>query len=351
MWTEVTADRVWGIPEQRAWLLDESRQLRVLQSCNSPVISLRPVFVMRVAREYVVSGRVQGVGFRYFTRRRRRARAARLGAEPAGRPRRAIAPKATPTRSSDSSARCATDRRAHASSSVETVDAALPTGTRYRLHHQHDPWTISKTSIRNVPDFPKAGILFYDITTLLQDAARVPRRDRQPRAAVRRSGHRRGRRHREPRLHLRRRGRRPHRRRVRPGAQAGQAAVEDRAARPTRSSTAPTRSRCTRTPSTSGQRVLIVDDLLATGGTARATTDLVKRLGGHVHALAFLIELAALNGRAEAGRRADPSRVLTVLMRHRRRADRRGRARLGARDRCCARGRRAADAAARSRQR
>jgi adenine phosphoribosyltransferase len=46
-----------------------------------------------------------------------------------------------------------------------------------------------------------------------------------------------------------------------------------------------------------GQRVLIVDDLLATGGTARATTDLVKRLGGQVHALAFLIELVALNGR------------------------------------------------------
>ena len=46
-----------------------------------------------------------------------------------------------------------------------------------------------------------------------------------------------------------------------------------------------------------GQRVLIVDDLLATGGTARATVDLVRRLGGHVHALAFLIELVALNGR------------------------------------------------------
>jgi adenine phosphoribosyltransferase len=49
---------------------------------------------------------------------------------------------------------------------------------------------------------------------------------------------------------------------------------------------------------TPGQRVLIVDDLLATGGTARATTDMVKRLGGQVHALAFLIELVALNGRA-----------------------------------------------------
>src|SRR4029077_19367916 len=48
-----------------------------------------------------------------------------------------------------------------------------------------------------------------------------------------------------------------------------------------------------------GQRVLIVDDLLATGGTARATVDLVKRLGGEVHALSFLIELVALNGRAK----------------------------------------------------
>ncbi len=46
-----------------------------------------------------------------------------------------------------------------------------------------------------------------------------------------------------------------------------------------------------------GQRVLIVDDLLATGGTAKATLDLVTQLGGHVHALAFLIELVALNGR------------------------------------------------------
>ena len=45
-----------------------------------------------------------------------------------------------------------------------------------------------------------------------------------------------------------------------------------------------------------GQRVLIVDDLLATGGTATATIDLVSRLGGVVAGLAFLIELAELNG-------------------------------------------------------
>jgi adenine phosphoribosyltransferase len=47
-----------------------------------------------------------------------------------------------------------------------------------------------------------------------------------------------------------------------------------------------------------GQRVLIVDDVLATGGTARAAARLVHRLGGELHGLSFLIELTALNGRA-----------------------------------------------------
>jgi len=46
-----------------------------------------------------------------------------------------------------------------------------------------------------------------------------------------------------------------------------------------------------------GSRVLIVDDLLATGGTAAATLDLVKRLGGHVVGYSFLIELDFLGGR------------------------------------------------------
>jgi len=44
-------------------------------------------------------------------------------------------------------------------------------------------------------------------------------------------------------------------------------------------------------------RVLIVDDLLATGGTASAAVRLVRRLGGHVIGAAFLIELGFLNGR------------------------------------------------------
>jgi adenine phosphoribosyltransferase len=46
-----------------------------------------------------------------------------------------------------------------------------------------------------------------------------------------------------------------------------------------------------------GSRVLVVDDLLATGGTVAATVDLIERLGGSVAACAFLVELTALHGR------------------------------------------------------
>lgn len=46
-----------------------------------------------------------------------------------------------------------------------------------------------------------------------------------------------------------------------------------------------------------GQRVVIVDDLLATGGTVRASINLVEQLGGQIAGLCFLIELGFLNGR------------------------------------------------------
>ena len=48
-----------------------------------------------------------------------------------------------------------------------------------------------------------------------------------------------------------------------------------------------------------GERVLVVDDVLATGGTARATAELIERIGGKVVGLAFLIELGFLNGREQ----------------------------------------------------
>lgn len=50
-----------------------------------------------------------------------------------------------------------------------------------------------------------------------------------------------------------------------------------------------------------GQRVLIADDLLATGGTIATTINLVKQLGGVVVGAAFLIELTYLNGRDKLG--------------------------------------------------
>ncbi|TAN31366.1 adenine phosphoribosyltransferase [bacterium] len=46
------------------------------------------------------------------------------------------------------------------------------------------------------------------------------------------------------------------------------------------------------------ERVLLVDDLLATGGTVKAAADLVERLGGHVVAAVFLVELTDLGGRS-----------------------------------------------------
>ncbi|HYL10360.1 MAG TPA: adenine phosphoribosyltransferase [Candidatus Acidoferrales bacterium] len=49
----------------------------------------------------------------------------------------------------------------------------------------------------------------------------------------------------------------------------------------------------------SGQRVLVCDDLLATGGTASATVKLVRKLGGEVTGAAFAVELNFLNGRAK----------------------------------------------------
>jgi len=155
-----------------------------------------------------------------------------------------------------------------------------------------------KQKIRHVPDFPKAGILFYDITTLLQDPAglraaidglAMPFKDQGIDIVVGIESR---------------------------GFIFG-SAVADRIG----AGFSPVRkpgklpSKCIRTTYDleygtdtleihedavrKGQRVLIVDDLLATGGTARATTYLVKTLGGNVHGLAFLIELVGLNGRTK----------------------------------------------------
>ena len=56
-----------------------------------------------------------------------------------------------------------------------------------------------------------------------------------------------------------------------------------------------------RDPTVTGRRVLVGDDLLATGGTAEAAARLVEELGGEVAGFAFFIELTALGGRARLG--------------------------------------------------
>ena len=154
-----------------------------------------------------------------------------------------------------------------------------------------------KSKIRHVPDFPKAGILFYDVTTLLRDADGFkiaidsltnPYLDRGISLVVGIESR---------------------------GFILG-AAVADRLG----AGFVPVR-KVGKLPSLTvkvsydleygsdslemhsdaiepGQRVLIVDDLLATGGTARATVDLVKQLGGQVEGVTVLIELLELNGRA-----------------------------------------------------
>jgi adenine phosphoribosyltransferase len=153
-----------------------------------------------------------------------------------------------------------------------------------------------KSRIRSVPDFPKPGIVFYDITTLLRDpegfkaaldGLTAPYRDQgislvigiESRgfilgAAV------------ADRLGagfcpIRKPGKLPAQT-IKEAFQleygSDEIEIHADAIEP-------------------GQRVLIVDDVLATGGTASAAVRLVNRLGGQLHGLAFLIELAALNGR------------------------------------------------------
>ncbi len=154
--------------------------------------------------------------------------------------------------------------------------------------------------IRNIPDFPIDGINFKDITTLLKDPAALkeaidrltdPYRDNPPDliVAVEARGF------------------------IFATAMAYQLGCGFAPVRKPGKLPAPTASetyeleygtdevQIHRDAVGSGTRVLIVDDLLATGGTAAATARLIERLGGTVAGLAFLIELDFLNGRAALG--------------------------------------------------
>jgi adenine phosphoribosyltransferase len=153
-----------------------------------------------------------------------------------------------------------------------------------------------RAKIREIPDFPKPGILFYDITTLLKDAEAYheaidlmlePYREERidlvvgmesrgfifsaPMAYELRTGL----------VPVRKLGKLPAETlTVEYALEYGSNTLEIH-----RDAVAP------------GQRVLIVDDLIATGGTVRGTIELVERLKGEVVGLAFLVELEFLKGR------------------------------------------------------
>jgi adenine phosphoribosyltransferase len=155
-----------------------------------------------------------------------------------------------------------------------------------------------KSRIRHVPDFPKAGILFYDVTTLLRDpegfklsidsmaepykgagislVVGIESRGFILGSAVAdRIG--------AGFVPVRKVGKLPHTKiRVSYDLEYGTDSLEMHS-----------------DAIDKGQKVLIVDDLLATGGTAKATVDLVKQLGGEVYGVVVLIELVGLNGRGK----------------------------------------------------
>ena len=156
--------------------------------------------------------------------------------------------------------------------------------------------TLLKAAIRDIPDFPTHGIIFKDITPILSDgdlfskvidsfAKRYSAKDIDVIIGIESRGFIFG----APLAYkmgtsyvpVRKKGKLPYKTvETSYDLEYGSATIEMHvdAIRP-------------------GQKVVIVDDLLATGGTAAATCALVEKQGGHIVECAFVVELAFLNGR------------------------------------------------------
>jgi adenine phosphoribosyltransferase len=157
-----------------------------------------------------------------------------------------------------------------------------------------------KKLIRHVPDFPKKGILFYDITTLLKDreafrevfdtlAARYRSQNIDLVLGIESRGfilastlaYQLG----AGFVPVRKPGKLPAETvKVTYDLEYGQDTLEIH-----------------RDAIQKGHRVLVVDDLLATGGTASAVMQLIRQLGGEIVGVVFLVELKSLNGREKLG--------------------------------------------------
>lgn len=156
--------------------------------------------------------------------------------------------------------------------------------------------SVLKQYIRDIPDFPKAGILFRDITTLLKEkkvfkgaidalAAKYKQKKIDKVVAVEARGFIFG-------------------AAVAAKLGAGFVPVRKKGKLPWRTNQVTyaleygiDTLEMHHDAICPGEKVLIIDDLLATGGTVKAATDLVKQLKGKIAGIAFLIELTALKGR------------------------------------------------------
>ena len=264
---------------------------------------------MIIAKKFLVSGRVQGVGFRWFVEdwaNRLRLRGyvrnlhdGRVEAYAVGDP---DALEIFKGRLQEGAAERAGYRRRGERGTREYRLQGFPYGrelvARCRPENQRGGYSVEQLRklIREVPDFPKPGILFYDITTLLKDPEGLrlsvdqlaehyvgQKVDRvvgieargfifAPLVAYRlKTGF----------VPARKPNKLPA-----PAAREtysleyGEDALEIH-----------------KDAISNGERVLIIDDLLATGGTAAAVVRLVKSLGGEVVGLGFAIELDFLKGR------------------------------------------------------
>ena len=155
-----------------------------------------------------------------------------------------------------------------------------------------------KAKIREIPDFPKPGILFYDITTLLCDgkgfadtidalAAPYMGEDIDQVIGIESRGFILG----AAVATALGCGFVPVRK---PGKLPGATHKEAYSLEYGENALEIHQDACA-----SEKRILIVDDVLATGGTAKATVDLARKAGGTVIGIAFLIELGFLNGRSK----------------------------------------------------
>ena len=167
-----------------------------------------------------------------------------------------------------------------------------------------------KTSIRDIPDFPKPGIIFKDLTPLLKDVGRFKFvidsmtekcRELKPDviAGIEARGFLLG-----PTIAyelglgfvpIRKPGKLPYKvQKLEYALEYGTDCIEVHA-----------------DAVDSGQRVVIIDDLLATGGTATAAQNLIKTVGGNVVGIGFIVELAFLSGREKLGAGPDIFSLIT----------------------------------------